>query len=452
MQSLTAIDANNSGIAAAQGNITVNSATIQNLTIAVQGQVAAQTAFGATVTGTDAYGNTANTYTGTINLTSSDANGVPSLVTAVNANFTSGQAVQKNYTGLVLRHPGVQTLYARDASSPNTLAGSANITVTPLNAASLALSGFATTVTAGSQGNVTITALDANGFVATGYAGTVAFASSDPNAILPSNTTFISTDLGVKTVPVTLKTAGVRNIVVSDTNSSMTVTQSGITVNPAGATQVRMSFASSSTPTTALSGNVTLYDAYGNVATNYTGTINLTSTDASGTPSIASPMGVSYAGANLGVRAVSGVQLRTPGTQSINANDSVQASISGSSVVIVTAQPFVAEYDFTPTSQGNYLYDANKLTFTSTAVALSANTTLHNDANSTNFNLGTHANTTYDTTLNRLRVTWPTVTASPLLVFSGGETFDHGLSHSNTIDPAFGSARLYGNMLWHYVS
>ena len=66
--------------------------------------------------------------------------------------------------------------------------------------------------------------------------------------------------------------------------STITGTQSGITVNPAGASTFTV--AGYPSPTTAGSVHnvtVTAYDTYGNVATGYTGTVHFTSSDAQAT-------------------------------------------------------------------------------------------------------------------------------------------------------------------------
>ena len=83
---------------------------------------------------------------------------------------------------------------------------------------------------------MTVTADDAGGNVTTGYTGTVHFTSSDAQAVLPANYTFTGGDAGTHIFSVTLKTAGTQSITATDTvTGSITGSQSGITVNPAGA-------------------------------------------------------------------------------------------------------------------------------------------------------------------------------------------------------------------------
>ena len=96
------------------------------------------------------------------------------------------------------------------------------------------VSGYPSPTTAGGAHNVTVTAQDAFGNVATGYTGTVHFTSSDASAVLPANYTFTGGDAGTHVFSVTLKTAGTQSITATDTvTGTITGTQSGITVHSA---------------------------------------------------------------------------------------------------------------------------------------------------------------------------------------------------------------------------
>src|SRR5207237_3929491 len=106
-------------------------------------------------------------------------------------------------------------------------------------AASMTLNGFTSPTVAGVLHTITGTLLDAFGNVATSYRGTVHFTSTDAQAVLPADYVYTSTDAGVHTFSVTLKTVGTQSITETDTvNSSITATQSAITVNPAGASRL----------------------------------------------------------------------------------------------------------------------------------------------------------------------------------------------------------------------
>ncbi|MGD0645193.1 MAG: hypothetical protein ABSA75_09835, partial [Candidatus Bathyarchaeia archaeon] len=81
--------------------------------------------------------------------------------------------------------------------------------------------------------SVTVTAKDADGNTATSYTGTVKITSSDSKAVLPANAGLTS---GVGSFTVTLETVGSQSITATDTsNSLITGSQTGITVNAGGA-------------------------------------------------------------------------------------------------------------------------------------------------------------------------------------------------------------------------
>ena len=193
----------------------------------------------------------------------------------------------------------------------------------PAPTKTLAVSGIPSPTVAGVAHNVTVTAKDAHGNTATGYRGKVHFTSSDPAAVLPADYTFTAADAGTHTFSVTLKTAGARSVTATDTaTASITGSQSAIVVNPAAATHLAVSGIPSPT-VVGVAHNVTVkaLDVYGNTVTGYTGTVHFTSSDGAA---------LLPADAKLtsGVGTFS-VTLRTPGTQSVTATDTVTASING---------------------------------------------------------------------------------------------------------------------------
>jgi hypothetical protein len=226
--------------------------------------------------------------------------------------------------------------------------GSANVSVL-LNTRdwrSFRVSGFPSPATAGEAHRVTVTARDTSGNVLTGYTGTVHFASSDPQAALPDDYTFTAGDHGTHTFTLTLKTAGTQALTVTDTvTPGFTGSQGGIVVNPAEAGH----FVVAGTPSPMTSGDpgsfsVSAYDAYGNLATNYTGTVHFTSSDGSATL----PADYTFAGSNYGTASFSAT-LRTAGTQSLTATDTLNPSASGTETgirvlprVTVTGPPYGA--------------------------------------------------------------------------------------------------------------
>jgi hypothetical protein len=194
------------------------------------------------------------------------------------------------------------------------------------------VSGFPATITAGVAGSFTVIAMNADGTTNTSYRGTVNFTSSDPQAVLPADYTFTAADNGVHTFSATLKTAGSQSITTSDTVvPSGAGTQSGISVNPAAASRFTVAgFPSPDTAGVAGSLTVTAWDAYGNRASGYTGTVRFTSSDAK----VVLPGNYTFTAADAGMHSFSAV-LKTAGTQSLTAADTTNATIAGTQSVTV---------------------------------------------------------------------------------------------------------------------
>jgi Ca2+-binding RTX toxin-like protein len=277
--------------------------------------ITAGTAGTFTVTAKDPYGNVDTSYVGTVHFTSSDPQAIlPSV----------GQFLEYSYGvrtfSATLKTAGTQSITATDGTRQGTQAG---ITVIPAVASSLLLSGFPTSITAGQSGNLTVTLKDAFGNVATGYRGTVHFTSTDGQAVLPANYTFIATDNGLHTFSVTLKTAGTQTITVADTvTGGLKATQPGITVVPAAPSM----FIVAGFPTPVVAGTpgtftVTGKDVYGNTTTNYTGLVHFSSTD----PQASLPADARLTNGT----GLFSATLKTVGTQSITATDTVNSAITG---------------------------------------------------------------------------------------------------------------------------
>ena len=187
-------------------------------------------------------------------------------------------------------------------------------------ATTLTVSGYPSPTTAGAAHNVTVTAQDAFGNVATGYTGTVHFTSSDAQAVLPANYTFTGGDAGTHVFTVTLKIAGHP---VDHGHRHGDRVHHGHPERHHGQPWAATTFVVSgfTSPTTAGAAHnvtVTAEDAYGNVATGYTGTVHFTSSDAQA----GLPANYTFTGGDAGTHVFS-VTLKTAGTQSITATDTV---------------------------------------------------------------------------------------------------------------------------------
>ncbi len=186
--------------------------------------------------------------------------GIGSTITTVDPNTGIGS---------VMKAPVGQSSFVPD-----------NLTVTrvvpattPGPAASFALS-FPAIDQADSLQQVTVTALDSKGNVATGYTGTVTLSSDDPQFGVPITYTFTPADQGSHTFTVNLDTAGIQTFMVTDTSSTTLTGQGLVDITPATAVSLAINTPSTDTAGSADGVTVTALDAFGNVATGYTGTVS----------------------------------------------------------------------------------------------------------------------------------------------------------------------------------
>ncbi len=190
---------------------------------------------------------------------------------------------------------------------------------------------FAITVpanaTAGVAFNFTITALDPFGVVASGYNGTVHFTSSDGQAVLPADTTLTN---GVGTFSAMLKTAGNQTITATDTvATAKTGTSSAVAVGAAATTQFSVSAPGVATAGSAFNFTVTALDPFNNLTTGYAGTVHFTSSDGTATLPADSTL-------TNGTGSFSAT-LRTAGSQTITATDTLVSSVTGTSGAIAVS-------------------------------------------------------------------------------------------------------------------
>jgi hypothetical protein len=134
-----------------------------------------------------------------------------------------------------------------------------------------------TTMTAGSTVAVTIEALGAHGNLDPTYTGKIAFWGGSGLASLPTSYTFTAADKGVHTFLITATVAGTHAIKVAAAGSASG--QAQVNVLPAAATTFTLNQSASVVAGQPVSFTLTAYDAYGNVATNYMGTVTFKSND-----------------------------------------------------------------------------------------------------------------------------------------------------------------------------
>jgi len=309
------------------GSVTKNNAytyvpgPATHLTVSDPSPVTVGSSFSITVTALDALGNTATGYTGTVHFTSSDS----AATIPADYTFVSGDAGTHTFSA-TLNRVGSRTFAATDTVTPG-ITGTSTITVNPAAGTRFSVTAPAS-ASAGSSSSITVTALDSFGNTATGYTGTVHFTSSDGAATLPADSTLTN---GVGSFGVTLKTAGSRTITATDTvTPGITGTSGTVTVNPAAGTRFSVTAPAPASAGSSFSITVTALDSFGNTATGYTGTVHFTSTD--GTSLLPADTSLTNGVGSFGVT------LKTAGSQTITATDTVTPGITGTSGT-VTVNP-----------------------------------------------------------------------------------------------------------------
>lgn len=328
--SFSAVDVTNPSTLATLTNFEVVNAVASTIKLTAPTNSVAGEEFLSKATVLDAYGNTVKNYFGTVHFASS----------ALNASLPADYSFDGADGGvhdfpITINTSGIQVFTIVDTTNA-LVTGSDSLSVSPGAAASVVIAAPAT-ATAGVAQTIKVSILDAFGNIATGYRGTVAFASSDAKAILPASYTFTNKDSGFHEFTATLKTAGSGTISITDAVSGLS-SQSTIIVTPA---TTAGSFTVTGIPATvagtAQSFTVTVKDAFGNVATGYTGTVNFSSSDAQA----GLPASYTFTAADAGSHTFSAT-LKTAGLQSVTVRDSANATAIGSQTNISVRASSVA--------------------------------------------------------------------------------------------------------------
>jgi hypothetical protein len=285
------------------------------------------------VTARDAFGNTAIGYTGTVAFSATNDG---QAVLPANSTLTAGtgtfNATFKTVAG------GTKTLTATDIATSSITGSRTGIVVDPAAAATLQVAGYPSSTVAGDSHLLAVTARDAFGNTATGYSGTVAFsATNDPAALLPANSTLAA---GTGTFNATFRTVvgGNKTLTATDTvTSSITGSQTAITVTPAAAAALLVAgYPSSTVAGVPHSFTVTAQDAFGNTATGYAGTVQFSAAnDAQAVLPANSTISAGTGTFNATFKTVTG------GSKTLTATDTVTSSITGSQAGI-TVTPAAA--------------------------------------------------------------------------------------------------------------
>ena len=278
----------------------------------------------------------ASGYTGTVQLTNSDSGATePAAYTFTSANH--GIHVFTETPSAV----GTDTVTATDTSS-SSITGSASLTVDAAPVAThFAVIAMPSTY-AGASTEVVVVALDASNHIVPNYTGTVQLTSSDTGATLPASYTFTAADHGVHAFDVTFATTGSQTVTATDTSTASITSSTSVTVDAAPVAThfevIAMPSAYAGTSTQVL---VVALDASNHVVPDYTGTVQLTSSDTGATL----PAAYTFTAADHGVHAFN-VTFATTGSQTVTATgtSSGGTSASGSATVTVDAAQVVTHF------------------------------------------------------------------------------------------------------------
>jgi hypothetical protein len=329
--SLTATDRFHNTITGTQGGITVLPAAPSGLSI--DGLSPTPTAGAAqtfTVSARDLYGNVAPGYLGTVHFTSTDPKGV----LPADYTFTSAAAGQHTFSGLALQTAGAQTLTVTDTVTA-TFTANKSVTVQAAAATHFTVVVSPTTITAGQGVGVVVTALDAFGNRATGYTGTVQFSSTDKQAVLPLPFTFPAAANGQDGfLGISLRTAGMQTLTVTDTANAMLSASAVVKVMPAAANHLGLGVPAAVTAGVPFSITVFAKDPYGNIDPSYRGTVHFTSTDTFAHTVL--PADYTFTSADAGKHTLTAT-LTQAGVRTLHAADTVNTALVGN--VALTVKP-----------------------------------------------------------------------------------------------------------------
>ena len=326
-QSVTATDTVTASIQGAQTGIMVISSAATTLVVSgVSSPQMAGTTSSLRVEARDSAGGIATGYTGTVRISTTDAQ----ATRPTDHTFTSSEAGVFTFTGLVLRTAATHEVTATDIVNASISGKQSGVVVTPAAATRLLVAAPPPGVTAGVPTESTVTAIDAYGNVAKSYGGTVHFTASDPQVSLtPTDYQFVGTDQGFHRFSglVTFRTAGTQSLTATDTvSATINGTASSIAVGPGPAASLIVGgVVAPLTAGTPSSFTVEAKDAFGNRATGYSGTVAFGTSDPQGTVPAPHP----FTPGDAGFYSATAV-LRTAGSQSLSAADTVNSAITGS--------------------------------------------------------------------------------------------------------------------------
>lgn len=203
----------------------------------------------------------------------------------------------------------------------------ATVTVVGGAATTLSVTGPAAAV-AGAAFNVVVSARDAFGNIAPGYRGVVHFTHDDPNdtSTVPADYTFVAGDAGVHTFTggARLQTTGARHVTATDVATASITGTLSVSIGGGAATRITLTGPSDAVLGVPFDVTVTAYDAAGNIAAGYTGTVSFSGTVVDGKPAPDLPATYTFVAGDAGRHVFTGsdaVTFFAAGAMQLTAND-----------------------------------------------------------------------------------------------------------------------------------
>jgi streptogramin lyase len=257
------------------------------------------------VTAVDSSGQPVPTYSGTVHFTSND----PASTLPADASLTNGTGT----FNVTFGPRGNDFVRATDT---------ANSSITGTSQSFRWVDHFRIDGVAGTTLNFTVTAVDQTNQPVPSYTGTIQVTTTDTQANVPVNYTFLASDLGVHAGTIVLNTPGSQVVTITDVGDpSKTGSITVVVPSPPSIHFAVTGFEAGVTAGVAGTFTVTAEDAHGNVVSTYSGTVAFTTTDPQVTPPANS-------GLTNGVGTFS-LTFKTAGLQSITATDTVTSNITG---------------------------------------------------------------------------------------------------------------------------
>jgi subtilisin-like proprotein convertase family protein len=308
------------------GTVVVNAPATQLFVAGHPSPVIAGTDNTFTITAKDQFNNVAVDYLGKIAIGSTDLKAILPL----GYQFLASDMGSVTLTAQ-LRTAGTQAITAMDQVNVALMGAQTGIVVNPAPAAKLAILNLPNPFNAGDFKNFTVQSQDPFGNIAPDYLGTIHFTSSDPFATLPSDYTFLASDMGQQTFQVQFRIAGTQTLTATDTANLVTAGVGTTLVTPAAVAN----FSVTGHPSPVIAGTdnmftVTAIAPDSSVAVGYLGTVNFSSSD----QQAGLPASYTFSIADNGSKTFTAT-LKTAGSQSITAVDSVSPAIQGSQTNIV---------------------------------------------------------------------------------------------------------------------